>query len=85
MRDALIRRRFGAPPMTIAHPPAPMRAPGLQLVDGAEDDGLDAVVSALRTLVAGGRKLESERKLALTLDVKRHQLRRALQTLRASG
>jgi DNA-binding FadR family transcriptional regulator len=85
MRDALIRRRFGTPPMTTALPPVPTRAPGLQLVDGATDDDLEAVVSALRTLVAGGRKLESERKLALTLNVKRHQLRRALQKLRAGG
>jgi GntR family transcriptional regulator, transcriptional repressor for pyruvate dehydrogenase complex len=72
--------------MTTARRPAPARrSAGLQLVDGPAHDGLDAVVSALRTLTAGGRKIESERKLALTLNVKRHQLRRALQKLRASG
>src|SRR5262245_28396343 len=86
MLDALIRRRFGTPAMTTdRRPPRTRGAGGLQLVDGATHDRLDAVVSALRTLATGGRKLESERKLALTLNVKRHQLRRALQKLRASG
>jgi DNA-binding FadR family transcriptional regulator len=66
-------------------PPPGRRAAGLQLVNDPAHDGLDAVVSALRTLAAGRRKLESERKLALILNVKRHQLRRALQMLRASG
>jgi GntR family transcriptional regulator, transcriptional repressor for pyruvate dehydrogenase complex len=70
---------------TARRPTRARRAPRLQLVDGPTHDDLDAVVSALRKLAAGRRKLDSERKLALTLNVKRHQLRRALQRLRASG
>jgi DNA-binding FadR family transcriptional regulator len=42
------------------------------------------IIAALRTM-ALERKLGSERAMADTLNVKRHQLRRALQTLRAIG
>jgi GntR family transcriptional regulator, transcriptional repressor for pyruvate dehydrogenase complex len=42
------------------------------------------IVVALRTM-AVQRKLGSERAMAETLNVKRHQLRRALQAMRASG
>lgn len=42
------------------------------------------IMAALRTM-ALQQKLGSERAMAETLNVKRHQLRRALQALRASG
>jgi GntR family transcriptional regulator, transcriptional repressor for pyruvate dehydrogenase complex len=42
------------------------------------------IIAALRTM-ALQQKLGSERAMAETLNIKRHQLRRALQALRASG
>jgi GntR family transcriptional regulator, transcriptional repressor for pyruvate dehydrogenase complex len=47
-------------------------------------DDLHDIVVALRTMAAQ-QKLSSERALALAFNVKRHQLRRALQVLRANG
>lgn len=49
------------------------------------DDDLDMLKDAIRAMVADKKKLPSERDLAETLEVKRHQLRRALQALRANG
>jgi GntR family transcriptional regulator, transcriptional repressor for pyruvate dehydrogenase complex len=47
-------------------------------------DDLHDIVVAVRTL-ASQQKLSSERVMAEALNVKRHQLRRALQALRANG
>lgn len=46
---------------------------------------LRPIVAAIRRIVAAGNSLGSERALAETLNVKRHQLRRALQALRSNG
>jgi DNA-binding FadR family transcriptional regulator len=46
---------------------------------------LQPLVKAIRDIIAEGDKLGSERALAETLNVKRHQLRRALQALRING
>jgi DNA-binding FadR family transcriptional regulator len=51
----------------------------------ADLDDLQRIVSAVRIMVADERKLGSERAIAETLNVKRHQLRRALQILRENG
>ncbi|TIT42967.1 MAG: GntR family transcriptional regulator, partial [Mesorhizobium sp.] len=46
---------------------------------------LDDIIAAVRRLQQGGGKLPSERDLAEHLNVKRHQLRKALEVLRQSG
>lgn len=46
---------------------------------------LQQLVAAIRVMVSVGHKLGSERALADALNVKRHQLRRALHALRANG
>ncbi|RUU19401.1 FadR family transcriptional regulator, partial [Mesorhizobium sp. M6A.T.Ca.TU.002.02.2.1] len=46
---------------------------------------LDDIIAAVRRLQQGGGKLPSERDLAEHLNVKRHQLRKALELLRQSG
>lgn len=51
----------------------------------AYPDDLRPLIQAIRGLLAEGDKLGSERALAETLKVKRHQLRRALQALRSHG
>ena len=45
---------------------------------------LHEIVVAIRAMAAR-QKLGSERAIAMALNVKRHQLRRALQALRANG
>ncbi len=46
---------------------------------------IDAVIDAVKRFQTGAEKLPSERALAELLDVKRHQLRKALVVLRQSG
>jgi GntR family transcriptional regulator, transcriptional repressor for pyruvate dehydrogenase complex len=46
---------------------------------------LQPLIAALRSMMAAGGKLSPERALAETLNVKRHQLRRALHALRTNG
>ncbi len=46
---------------------------------------VDHIVTAIRAMQADGAKLPSERDLAEQLNVKRHQLRKALAVLRQSG
>ena len=54
--------------------------------DADSGDGqLEAIITAVRRMQAQGAKLPSERQLAETLNVKRHQLRKALIALRAGG
>lgn len=50
-----------------------------------DEDGLPALMEAIRALAAKQPKLPAERPLADQLGVKRHQLRRALAALRANG
>jgi DNA-binding FadR family transcriptional regulator len=50
-----------------------------------EDDGIHPLVEAVRGIVAESGSMPSERAIAERLNVKRHRLRRALETLRASG
>lgn len=47
--------------------------------------GLDDIVAAIRRLQQSGHKVPSERVLAGQLNVKRHQLRKALSLLRGTG
>lgn len=47
--------------------------------------GVDEIVSAVKRIQQKGKKLPSERQLAGMLDVKRHQLRKALDVLRKAG
>ncbi len=47
--------------------------------------GLSDIIAAVRQLQEAGKRLPSERDLASRLNVKRHQLRRALSELRAAG
>lgn len=54
-------------------------------VGSDRDDGLAAIVDAVRGILAQGHGTPSERALADQLNVKRHQLRRALDQLRLSG
>lgn len=49
------------------------------------DEDIEELKETIRAMVAAKKKLPSERDLAEALDVKRHQLRRALQALRAQG
>lgn len=49
------------------------------------DDGLAALIASVRALAAREGGLPAERQLAELLDVKRHQLRRALKALRSTG
>lgn len=53
--------------------------------DGASPNGIDGIVAAILKLQKDGAKLPSERALADLLDVKRHQLRKALSVLRQKG
>lgn len=53
--------------------------------DGASPSGIDGIVAAILKLQKDGTKLPSERALADLLDVKRHQLRKALSVLRRKG
>lgn len=46
---------------------------------------VDQIVAAIRQMQESGARLPSERDLAERLDVKRHQLRKALAILRESG
>ena len=46
---------------------------------------LESLVTRLRSLIGQGAPLPAERPLAVRFGVKRHQLRRALEVLRASG
>ena len=55
-----------------------------KLVDGNLQTDLNSLIEAVRGL-ASANGLSSERTLADKLNVKRHQLRRALQVLRDSG
>jgi len=50
-----------------------------------EADGIHPLVEAVRGIVAEHGSMPSERAIAERLNVKRHRLRRALETLRASG
>jgi GntR family transcriptional repressor for pyruvate dehydrogenase complex len=52
--------------------------------DGATEASLDAIVEAVRGILAGGA-IPSERALSERLGVKRHRLRMALETLRDAG
>ena len=54
------------------------------LTQAADPADLSDIMSAIRGL-AGGQGLASERAMAEALNVKRHQLRRALSALRANG
>ena len=54
------------------------------LAQSADPADLSDIMSAIRDL-AGGQGLASERAMAEALNVKRHQLRRALSALRANG
>ena len=47
--------------------------------------GVDDIIAAVRRLQQDGGKLPSERDLAEQLNVKRHQLRKALDAMRRSG
>jgi len=47
--------------------------------------GVETIVQALRTLIVDADDLPSERELSRELDVKRHQLRKALDYLRRTG
>ncbi|MDB5410926.1 MAG: lldR 3 [Rhodospirillales bacterium] len=49
------------------------------------DPGIERILESVRALTTAGGPLPSERALAAQLDVKRHQLRRALERLRESG
>ena len=49
------------------------------------DSGLSGIIDAVRQVQAAGKGLPSERDLARRLNVKRHQLRRALSALREAG
>ncbi|MEI7601601.1 MAG: GntR family transcriptional regulator, partial [Aestuariivirga sp.] len=53
------------------------------LDEGPSDIG--GIVSAIRQLREAGAELPSEREMALQLNVKRHQLRKALEQLRKAG
>ena len=48
-------------------------------------DGPQPLIQAVRAIAAGSSAIRSERVLAGQLNVKRHQLRRALEALRGSG
>lgn len=48
-------------------------------------DGLERIIASIRRIQQDDGRLPSERQLADDLDVKRHQLRKALQTLRKAG
>lgn len=65
-----------------ANPP-PLSA-GVSAFEPAET-GLQAVIDAVRDIFARTGRLPPERSIAAELGVKRHQLRRALEALRAEG
>ena len=52
---------------------------------GLPADDLQPLVEGLRTLLAAEGALPAERKLAERLKVNRYRLRRALESLRATG
>jgi GntR family transcriptional regulator, transcriptional repressor for pyruvate dehydrogenase complex len=56
-----------------------------QLYPGNGSDGLQPLMQAVRAIAAESSPMPSERVLAEQLNVKRHQLRRALEALRGSG
>ena len=56
-----------------------------QLYGGNGSDGLQPLIQAVRAIAAESSAMPSERVLAGQLNVKRHQLRRALEALRGSG
>jgi GntR family transcriptional regulator, transcriptional repressor for pyruvate dehydrogenase complex len=58
----------------------------MQTTPDSQDNAADLqpLVAAIRS-IAAGNELGSERALAETLNVKRHQVRRALQVLRTNG
>lgn len=62
----------------------PLRSAVAPTAPAAEDD-LDALVARVRARIEAGEPMPAERPLAEILGVKRHQLRRALDVLRASG
>ncbi|MDQ0317420.1 FadR/GntR family transcriptional regulator [Amorphus orientalis] len=49
------------------------------------NDGLSGIVERLREMHARGERLPSERELARLFDVKRHQIRKALEAMRQAG
>jgi GntR family transcriptional repressor for pyruvate dehydrogenase complex len=51
----------------------------------SDTSGVEGIVAAIRELQLAGDKIPSERDLADRLNVKRHQLRKALQALRDAG
>lgn len=69
-------------PSSVAHPTQRATTDSASLASFPDD--LHDIVVAVRTLAAQ-QKLGSERAMAKALNVKRHQLRRALQALRANG
>ena len=56
-----------------------------ELYPGNGSDGLQPLIQAVRAIAAESTAMPSERVLAGQLNVKRHQLRRALEALRGSG
>ena len=62
-----------------------MRESVVQLGAHLKTNDVDQIVSAIRAIQESGERLPSERDLAERLDVKRHQLRKALAVLRESG
>jgi hypothetical protein len=57
--------------------------PELYALNGS--DRLQPLIQAVRAIAAGSSAIRSERVLAGQFNVKRHQLRRALEALRGSG
>jgi GntR family transcriptional regulator, transcriptional repressor for pyruvate dehydrogenase complex len=49
------------------------------------EDGLERIIASIRRIQQDNGRLPSERQLADDLNVKRHQLRKALQSLREAG